>query len=175
MNVGGVSGPLPGAVFQVSGWCESPLPSLASSGPPPYLQFQSASLVIWGSVASGQGKVVHPAIPPSSRLSWTNPLWRASRPAWSMARCASGTRAWLPPIPFDSFPDGGPLPVQKRAAALFSLRRLSPGGKVAHLLQRLASYTALVYNNMNQCAKGFLPESPGGCQYVRKSQDQGGS
>ena len=38
-NVGGASGPHPGAVFQVSGWWESPLPRLASRGPPPYLQF----------------------------------------------------------------------------------------------------------------------------------------
>ena len=38
-NVGAAAGPHPGAVFQVSGWWESPLPSLASRGPPSYLQF----------------------------------------------------------------------------------------------------------------------------------------
>ena len=79
--MGGVSGPLPGAVFQVSGWCESPLPSLASSGPPPYLQFQSASLVIWGSVASGQGKVVHPVIPTELGL------MLEPKKAWVLLQC----------------------------------------------------------------------------------------
>ena len=38
-NLSGASGPLPGAIFQVSVWWESPLASPASRGPPPYLQF----------------------------------------------------------------------------------------------------------------------------------------
>ena len=38
-NLSGASGSLPGAIFQVSVWWESPLSSLASRGPPPYLQF----------------------------------------------------------------------------------------------------------------------------------------
>ena len=38
-NVGGTSLPLPWAIFPVSVWWESPVASLASRGPPPYLQF----------------------------------------------------------------------------------------------------------------------------------------
>jgi len=61
-NVGGASGRLPGPIFQVSRWWESPLPSLASRGQHLFSSL-SASLVIWGSIAWGQGKVVHTAMP----------------------------------------------------------------------------------------------------------------
>lgn len=55
-NVGAAAGPHPGAVFQVSGWWESPLPSLASRGPPSYLQFICIfSYLGFNSLRAGEG------------------------------------------------------------------------------------------------------------------------
>lgn len=55
-NVDGASGLHPGAVVQVSGWWESPLLSLASRGPPLYLQFICiCSYLGFNSLRAGEG------------------------------------------------------------------------------------------------------------------------